>query len=240
MVKKITKMFIGIEIIIFIIFMYLDIFHQALYNFSNYFKFFGIMLCAMYVILSFRYRGKSLDRWLLLFAILFTLVSDWFILIRHCYNYGVITFIIVQYLYLIRMHYQYKNVTITFFLRKLFVNLIIVGCITPILLFVHVEVDILVLLSLFYFVTFIMNVLQGIYQFQKEKDATFLLFLVGIIMFLLCDINVVIFNISTYVSIKENWFITIEKFSRVGMWMFYLPSQVLISLSSLSKESKEL
>jgi len=100
----------------------------------------------------------------------------------------------------------------------------------------QVEVDGLVLLSLFYFVTFIMNVLQGIYQYHKAKDASFLLFLVGILLFLLCDINVGIFNFTSYVTINSNWFAAIEKFASVGMWMFYLPSQVLISLSNLSSE----
>jgi hypothetical protein len=232
----IKKIFIKIELIIYILFMYLDIFQPSLYIISTYLKFVSIIICALYVILSFRFKARNIDRWLLLLAILFTLVSDWFILIRDNYNYGLITFIIVQHLYFIRIHRQNKNITVSFIISKLFANIVIVGCIISILVFNQVVVDSLILLSMFYFTTFIMNVLYGIYYFQKRKEASFLLFLVGIFLFLLCDINVGIFNFTSYVIIDGNWFTAIEKFSEVGMWMFYLPSQVLISLSSLSKE----
>lgn len=233
---KLMKIFIGMELLIYVLFMYFDIFRPTLYVLSSYMKFLSIILCVFYLILSFPFRTKNLDRWLILLAILFTLASDWFILIRDRYNYGLVTFILVQYLYLIRIHYQNKKVTIAFFMGKLFVNIVIAGCVISILLFLQVNLDSLVLLSLFYFTTFIMNVLYGLYQYHMRKDSSFLLFLVGLFLFLLCDINVGIFNIASYVTISANWFMAIEKFSVVGMWMFYLPSQVLISLSCLTKE----
>lgn len=233
---KLMKIFIGMELLIYVLFIYFDIFRPSLYVLSNYMKFLSIIICVFYVILSFPFRTKNLDRWLILLAILFTLTSDWFILIRDRYNYGLVTFILVQYLYLIRIHYHNKKVTVAFFMGKLLVNMAIASCIITILLFLKVDVDSLVLLSLFYFTTFIMNVLYGIYQYHMRKDNSFLLFLVGLFLFLLCDINVGIFNITSYVTISANWFMVIEKFSVVGMWMFYLPSQVLISLSCLTKE----
>lgn len=233
---KLMNLFIGIELLIYVLFMYLDIFGPSLYMITNYLKFLSIIICVFYVTLSFPARDKNLDRWLLLMAIIFTLISDWFILIRDRYNYGLITFIIVQYLYLIRIHFQNKKVTVVFFMGKLLINIVIAGCILPILLLLQVQVDSLVLLSLFYFTSFFMNVLYGMYQYYLRKDKSFLFFLVGIFLFLLCDINVGVFNMTSYVSIDRNWFVAIEKFSVVGMWLFYLPSQVLISLSSLSKE----
>lgn len=257
---KIKKLFIGIQLIIYTIFMYLDIFHQSFYVISNYLKFISISICVLYVIISFRDRHGDLDRWLLLLAIMFTLISDWFLLIRGQYSYGLITFIVVHYLYLIRIQYYNNKLSVSFFLKKLFINIGISSCIILILFYLLVEVDGLLVLSLFYFVTFIMNVIQGIYLLLRGKETykdvndtndikntkdissdissnkSFLLFIVGLFLFLLCDINVGIYNFTSYLSINNNWYTILENFSAVAMWMFYLPSQVLISISSLSKK----
>jgi len=47
--------------------------------------------------------------------------------------------------------------------------------------------------------------------------------LIGMVLFLLCDINVALYNI-----LNEGLFYNI---SSISMWLFYLPSQVLLSLS---------
>lgn len=234
--KKIRKLYIGIQLFIYVVFLYLDIVHPTLYQISNYLKFTSILICVVYVIISFGHRPAELDRWLLLIALIFTLISDWFIVIVDYYSYGLITFIMVQYLYWIRIQRKNNSVTVLRLIKILLVNVGITCCIIPILISLRIDLDRLIVLSLFYIVTFIMNIIQGCYLYGKRKDSSFLLFIIGLSLFLMCDINVAIFNLTSYFTIHTNCFAFIEKFSSIAMWMFYLPAQVIISITSLSKE----
>lgn len=50
------------------------------------------------------------------------------------------------------------------------------------------------------------------------------LFAIGLVLFILCDLCVGAYNLALYFDYTLN-------FAQVGMWFFYLPSQVLIVLS---------
>lgn len=53
----------------------------------------------------------------------------------------------------------------------------------------------------------------------------------GMLLFLLCDIHVVLFNIGAGNALQS--------VARVAMWMFYAPSQLMLSLSGLGFKKKE-
>ena len=59
------------------------------------------------------------------------------------------------------------------------------------------------------------------------------MFLIGLLLFLICDINVLIFNLGSYISINSETFVILQNASTILMWTFYLPSQVLIVFSVL-------
>ena len=70
----------------------------------------------------------------------------------------------------------------------------------------------------------------------ETKICTFphpVLFLIGLVLFLLCDINVLLFNLSAYINVSSQMYAMLQIASTVLMWAFYLPSQVLIVLSVL-------
>ena len=70
----------------------------------------------------------------------------------------------------------------------------------------------------------------------KAKICAFphpIMFLIGLILFLLCDINVLLFNLSAYINVSSEVYAVLQIASTVLMWAFYLPSQVLIVLSVL-------
>ncbi|MCR5330365.1 MAG: hypothetical protein K6E62_04155 [Lachnospiraceae bacterium] len=62
-------------------------------------------------------------------------------------------------------------------------------------------------------------------------------FLVGMILFLLCDINVLLYNLGDYVSIDAPLYNSLSAAAPYLIWVFYLPSQVLIVLSNLRRQN---
>ena len=76
---------------------------------------------------------------------------------------------------------------------------------------------------------------------DKKTDAAFctclfphpVMFLIGLVLFLLCDINVMIYNMDGFVNVSSSFYHMLKSSSVILMWAFYLPSQVLIVLSAM-------
>ena len=97
-------------------------------------------------------------------------------------------------------------------------------------------------LVLLYGISFVWNVgllfLKAVNNRALLKSGGFtfphpIVFLIGLILFLLCDINVLLFNLSSYINVSSQMYAVLQIASTVLMWAFYLPSQVLIVLSVL-------
>lgn len=78
----------------------------------------------------------------------------------------------------------------------------------------------LAVVYLFYAFCFFFNLLSAFYAYKKAPSKKQTLFLIGLFLFILCDINVVFYNL------------TDNTLSFYLMWIFYAPSQTLIALSS--------
>ena len=168
---------------------------------STYVKYLGIILCLIYAI----YNKKKYRR----LSMTFTLIADFFLLVinKH-YELGLLSFIIVQICYL----YFLGNIDNTYFTRFLIIRLsmFVVG---TVLLIVSKNMSLLNELVLIYFSNLLTNAIQSCFGSNK-------LLTLGLILFVCCDICVGLHNISaTY---------TVASFL---MWVFYLPSQVLIVLA---------
>ena len=81
-------------------------------------------------------------------------------------------------------------------------------------------------LAALYFTTFLCSVLQSL----TPPGRRFRLFSAGLVLFLCCDVCVGIWNVPWLLSRGA------VEFARVGMWLFYLPAQVLITLSGLPEQ----
>ena len=60
---------------------------------------------------------------------------------------------------------------------------------------------------------------------KKERNG---LFFRALLLLLLCDVNLVIYNLSGY---EQGW-------AGVAIWLFYLPSQVLVTLTAILEQEK--
>ena len=163
-------------------------------------------------------RGRNV-RWLTRAALAFTLLADLFLLVLgRWYPVGVACFCVVQLLYLTRIAGLRPE--------KLPLRLALRGLLTAAALLAVRQLgalDGLTALSLFYFSQLVCNALESL-----SLGASCRGFALGLFLFVGCDLCVGLQNLSAWFPAAGG---PLVEFARIGMWLFYLPSQVLISLS---------
>lgn len=238
--KSITMIYILAEILLYGSFLYIDIKQKASYNLSAQLKFTGIALCFLYVLISSDYLKHKTDIRILRLALFFTLISDLFILMLDLYLPGMVSFCVVQALYLIRLGLWNKREdklkTRVVILKKFLRNIILTLAIFIILAIFQLKLETLIFVSCFYFVGILFNVFDSMVTAIRYRFKYQLLYSCGMVLFLLCDINVGVFNLTGFVSVNSGWFPQLYNFSVIAMWLFYLPAQVFISLSGQTKD----
>ncbi len=238
--KSFIIIYILIQILVYISFMTIDITQSSLYSASSFLKFSGIALCFLFTILYYSRNCDRKDIHVLRFALLFTVISDLFILILDYYLIGLVTFCIVQSLYLIRLGKWRKDLkigdTAAIILKNFVRNLIITSIVLLILIVIKIKLEWLIIISCYYFISILFNVIDAILLAAKSKHKNKVIFAGSMILFILCDINVGFFNLSDFIFISSKWFTLLYSFSTIAMWMFYLPAQLGISLSGQMNE----
>ena len=178
-------------------------------------KYLSILLCFCFV---FR-RGRGRDGLLMKAALGFTLLADLFLLVLdRWYPAGVACFCVVQLLYLTRMAGLRRG--------WLALRLVVRGVVAVAALLVVWRLgalDALTALSVFYFSQLVCNALESLPLGTPYRG-----FALGLFLFVGCDLCVGLQNLSAWFPAAGG---PLVDFARVGMWLFYLPSQVLISLS---------
>ena len=223
--KVFTLFFLIVELGIYISFLIMDF---ANLGDSTLLKFFGIafiVFCAFIFLLI----NKTINKYIL-FALIFTLIADVFLLlINDYYPIGLLCFICVQTLY----YFSLKP-----YLEKNFIpQLIIRG-------FIFITFSILsistsnyeIFLSSCYIIFFILNIITIIFIRNK---GSLKLFLLGLVLFIMCDLFVGLYNLGNYLSIPNQINKILLFLSEDLMWFFYLPSQVIICLYAKEKALKK-
>jgi uncharacterized membrane protein len=175
-------------------------------------------------------------------------VSDLCLLLLDYYQYGVLSFIVVQQLYGIKLDYERaermsyrednKRRFLEFFLR-FFVQAVLTALVCFILKSQGIVLEMLLVITVFYFISIVTNVIRAVMNAHRSKNRIgSRIFAAGMILFLLCDINVGIFNLTDYLSLPQTLYDRLYALSSILMWTFYAPSQLLISLSVKRKTAK--
>lgn len=188
-------------------------------------KYTGVVLC--FLVSLFAIKDKR-SRWLIL-GLAGTLVADLFLLVLDKYYLvGVTAFIFVQIMYF--LYIKPKRWKISLLIRMvLFIVAVLV------VLFGFNVNDLTVFCSLFYFVNLVMNMVDAWIEFKNG----FLVFALGLTLFIGCDVSVGFHNISSYISYSSPFIDKVIDFSQFGMWLFYLPSQTLIAISPFISKKHE-
>ena len=207
--RRILTLFLALEAVLYTAFLCWDLTIGG--RGSNPIKYTGILLCLGYSLYLERRGGSRLVP----AALALTALADVFLLLLDShYALGVGLFCLVQGLYLVRIFRSNGGrslwgLRIVLFLLALLV-LKRLGLLLP-----------LNVLALFYFSNFLCNALASL----GCPGQNMRLFSVGLWLFLCCDVCVGLFQSPELASPAVGAFV------QIGMWLFYLPAQVLIALS---------
>lgn len=214
--------FICTEIVIYITF---NILSATLPQDPIYLKYAGVLLCLAFAF-AMNFFIKDKDTVILTVALVFTAISDLFILVLNkWYQIGLVTFIATQSVYLYRMYAdRIKMIKFTLVVRALAAALLM--AVMDIVMkdglnFMIAEVCI-------YIVMLVGNVVDAF--LLVGKGAVNIVFAAGLLLFLGCDICVGLDNASMVVSSLDLG--SAARTVNFLIWVFYLPSQVLIACTA--------
>lgn len=213
--KRGTAAFLLAEGILYALFLSMDL--TALRNQTVPVKYAGILLCLGFALLScLKWRGDLLVP----LALALTAGADWFLLVRNDhYAVGIALFLCVQAVYYIRLRRMGAGAA-----YPLRAGLALAAGLGLYALHMASPVN---LLAGLYFSQLLSNTILA----WTGKGLPHRIFAAGLTLFVGCDLCVGLFNALPAAS-------PLYSAVSVGMWFFYLPSQVLIALSALwSKEA---
>lgn len=180
-------------------------------------KYAAILLCALFSLLWALFGGG--DR-LTALALVLTGAADTFLLeLDAHYAVGLLLFCGVQLCYFLRLYPEGHR---SLWRARLGLFLLSLGALYALGLLTALNA-----LALFYFSNFFCNTLLSLSCPGKGGR----IFSVGLCLFLCCDLCVAAYQFSEVLPAA------VYAFVRVGMWLFYLPGQVLIALSGIPEFS---
>jgi len=182
-----------------------------------YFKFAYIALCFALAIGTYKFSVNKKDWGWLVAGLFFTVIADYFLVLKNNHLYGVAVFGFAHVCYINRAVETRKA---WFLFPTVFVFVV------PALYF-----DSIIMLSGIYAFLFLANIFINILFFKNKKTClpkiNKTLILAGLVLFALCDVNVFLFNAPKYLG-APSWL----TLALPLIWIFYLPSQILLAVSA--------
>ena len=184
-------------------------------------KYSGILLCLLLAIIFCPISGKGGIT--LVCSFFFTALADLFIfVIDDYYEVGVTSFILAQICYFVRIY--------TVLGKKPYISIAVrlgLSGIVMLVLALTGSLDALTALVAIYFPMLVINAVESAFLIKISK--IYILFFVGLLLFIGCDVCVGLNNFSMLgIELSRGAL----NFVGVAMWAFYLPSQVLIVTSA--------
>ena len=199
-INTVKKCFVALEAALYLLFLALDAFSTG----GDGVKYLTIVVCLLAAAWSAQHGGSCLMAW----AMVFTLAADTFLLLLdRWYGAGIVLFCVVQGLYLARIRRACGRT-----LWVLRAGLVAAAWVLLSALGMGTALN---LLAALYFVNFLVNAFQSL-TLRSER-----LFAAGLWLFLLCDVCVGLRN-------QPSLLPGLAGAAQVGMWLFYLPGQVLL------------
>lgn len=188
-------------------------------------KYIGILLCFL---ISLTIEGKGLnarDTRLLQIGMFFTVIADLFLVILDYYFLGVLAFCIVQLIYIKR----YTEDRFSSIFKKSIISLMSIFIVYFIIRRFIVDLDIIFPLAIFYSICLFISIIKTIDAMEKNiyPYPNKLMIIGGMILFTLGDINVGLSYLGINYDLSTNL-----------IWVFYFPSQILLSLSGYNYKNK--
>ena len=201
--------------IAYVAFLICDIFTEGMEAISSALKYFGILMCFLISVKIYLKNGSTRAAKLQMIVLAFTVVADFFLLFTSLYVLGMLIFFGAH---LTAIYRYYRP------LLKTGIAIILLGAtIWIVSIILSKPLDLLLCASIVY-LTLILLVTVTTFL-AKQKPINNILSRLGMILFILCDINVALFNTVSHQSV-------IYAVSSMLMWAFYIPAQTMLSLSA--------
>lgn len=249
----VIKCILVVQVVCYFTFICMDLFFQ-LSVVSSVIKYATIVLCLCLTVIFIWKEGITIDRLIVLLAMIFTCIADVFLLFTNKFVYGVLSFFIVQILYLIRcalleqpvnrmrertLRIKHKSFAFQILLHVMN-RLYLIGIGVLVMVIFRVPMDSLLLVTLAYASFLICNLVYAVklarIRYWDTKPVFLSLFAIGLLLLLLCDIQVGFNNLSSYVTLSGSFNRILISIVGVGMWACYLPSQILIVCSTKERQ----
>jgi hypothetical protein len=242
----VSKIIVVMILTLYILFLYMDFCNVATFVTSDHIKYLCILLCfALSIICSknmivdkAEYKEMKKDILLLQLGMLITVFADLCLVILNVYTLGILFFCMVQITYALRYTPNKWMVT----LKNFFIIFLDILLIYIVVNFFIIKINILLPISLFYAICLLTSVYKSIEAFKDNLYPSYTKYMVvmGMILFLLCDTCVALSNVTECLPTGTLELNNLEQISSYLIWVFYLPSQLLLSLSGSTKirESK--
>lgn len=195
----------------------------------------GALLRYLTVILSFVFAliflSKNKDSLLTVTALFLTVGADFCLVMCEPREQliGMIFFSLAQVAYAFRVDFMLvsKRARLVTLIIRIFAIVVVEGAAIYI---AGDAFDALAAISMFYFTNIVLN---AVFSMMRVKNTP--LFAIGMLCFVLCDIFVGMNTaVGVYFSVPEGSILYLMAHPPIDMaWLFYVPSQTLISLSSL-------
>jgi hypothetical protein len=207
--------------VIYGVFLYCDIAAYAV-EFSPDVKYTGILLCLAVSVCVWKHPSRKLDATLQSAALACAVAADYFLLFTSHFTVGIAIFCGAHLTALIRYR------------RRWFIPgaiLTVAGLCAWLFLYESGQSQIALTVMAAIYGVLILSVTVGTFR-AKQNRINNILSRTGMILFVLCDLNVAVFNLlpsdgSLYAA------------ASVLMWAFYLPAQTLLALSAYRFSSRE-
>lgn len=216
--SKIIKLILVIILIIYITFISVELFKIRTNISMNIIKYISIGLCFLISLISNENVINKRDINLLRLGMFFTLIADLFLVILDYHIAGVLTFSVVQMIYITRYTEGESNHIIKSLIGAFILMSISYFGINRYLM----KFEYLILIGFFYSICILISIVKSIEAGNKNiyPNLNKNMLIWGMILFALCDLNVALARIESIHNISSSL-----------IWIFYLPSQVLLSLS---------
>ena len=215
---------------LYCIFLYMDFFKIQHIISTNVIKFICIIMCFIISTLTRNNAIHKRDLYLLQIGLFATIMADYFLLMLNGYYiWGIGLFCVVQITYSLRYNIGDSRLLIMKFIIIFLIILLAYIFINNFIM----KVEFLFVLALFYAICLWVSLIKSIeaYRYKKYPNPSRWMIVLGMLLFLLCDINVALYNIIGIIFPSDGYLNLLYNVSSISMWLFYLPSQVLLSLS---------
>lgn len=232
-------------ILLYVSFICIDIFKVNSVISSDHIKYLCIILCFLLTLLpstqlfwgggignkSHSNISSYKDILLLQSAMFITVIADLFLVILNFYILGVVSFSIVQIIYSTRHDPKNQKTTLINF----FITFLCILLLYFILKIFVKEISILLSLAIFYAVCLLTSVTKAVKAYKNNlyPSPNKYMIALGMILFLLCDICVALSNATIIVPMVGHFIISLQQIASFLVWIFYVPSQLLLALSGI-------